>query len=260
MSVASGAVLIRRTGPLPALVALVVLVVALTACRTDADVGIAVRPDGSGTVTVTVDLDAGAAAQLGDPAGLALEDLRSAGWRLTGPTARRGGLRIVAVRRFTSPDQLAAVLDEVGGARGVFRRTSLRLTDGFASSSVRFRTSLHLSGDLSELSDARLTELLGGLPLGRTPEELAAAGADSRGAGRLTVRVSLPGGVDESNGRVVDGTAGWSAPLSGGGPTDTTLTASAGETRPVTLLLVGVGVVALCAGLVVAVTARRALD
>lgn len=224
-----------------------------SACRTDVAVDVDVRPDGAGTVTVTVDMDAEAAAQVGDPANLSLADLTDAGWDVEGPTARDGGLRVVAVRRFGSPAELPAVLEEVGGADGVFSATSLELSDGFASSSARFGTTLSLTGDPAQFSDEQLTQLLGGLPLGRTPEELAALGADGTDGSTLTVRVSLPGGVDESNGDVADGVASWSAPLTGGTATDESLQASSSERRTATLLLVGAGALLVVAGLVVAV-------
>lgn len=246
---------VRRTVAVSASV--VVSLVLLTGCRTDVDVRVAVRPGGSGTVAVTVDLDADAADHLGDPKRLALDDMRTAGWRVTGPIARGRALRLVAVRPFGSPDQLAAVMEEIGGDRGVFRGTSLRLSDGFAHSSTRFRTSLHLQGDLSELSDPKLTTLLGGLPLGRTAEELAASGLNSPDAGRLTVRVLLPGGVDSSNGTVTGGVARWSVPLSGGSTTAERLTASAQERRNGTFLLVGAGVVMLVAAAALAASASR---
>jgi hypothetical protein len=242
-----------------ALVALLLAVVA-AACRTDVDVHVQVEPDGSGRVTVTVDLDAEAAAQLGDPAGLSFEDMTSAGWEVEAPAARDGGLRIVAVRPFATPEQLAGVLDEVGGADGVFSGTSLVLGDGFATSSTSFRTDLSLSGDPAQLSDEQLTQVLGGLPLGRTPEELAALGADRPDAATLTVRVSLPGGVDTTNGDIDDGDATWSAPMTGGTATDESLTASADERRTSTLVLAGAGaalVVAAIAVAVVGLTRRR---
>jgi len=230
--------------------------VALTGCRTDVDVAVRVRPDGAGTVTVTVVLDAEAARQVGDPSKLALSDLTDAGWRVDGPSTSDGGLRIVAVRPFSSPEQLAAVLDEVGGAEGVFSGTSLEMTDGFATSSTSFRTTLTLSGDPAQFSDAALSELLGGLPLARTPEELAAEGATDRDSATLTVRVSLPGGVDESNGEVAKGVATWSASMAGGKATGETLTATASERRTTTWVLVGAGVLLIAVGLVVAVVGR----
>lgn len=237
--------------------ALLVLVVVSSGCRTDVDVAVAVRDGGSGTVTVTVDLDAAAAKALGDPHDLALDDLSAAGWRLRGPTARRGGLRVVAVRAFASPLQLAAVLDEVGGRNGVFRGTTLRLEDGFAASSTTFRTRVHLEGDLSELSDPQLTAVLGGLPLGRTPEELAAAGVGSSATGRLTVRVGLPGGVDATNGTLSHGVARWSAPIAGSKATDEVLTASSNDRRLGTLVVTVGGLALVVVAAVVAVTALR---
>ena len=237
------------------------ILVALTAaaCRTDVDVLVAVDPAGSGKVTVTADLDADAAAQLGDPSRLVLTDLADAGWDVDGPTARRGGLRVVAVRRFSSPEELSAVLDEVGGAGGVFSDTSLVLGNGLLSDSTEFRTRLHLTGDPAQFSDEQLAQVLGGLPLGRTPEELAAEGFDSADAATLTVRVALPDGVDESNGRITKGVARWSAPLAGGTSTDTDLRASASTLRTSTLVLVALGAVLLVGAAVVAVigAARR---
>ena len=222
------------------------------ACKTEVDVHIRVAPDGSGTVTVTVDLDAEATAQVGDPANLSFEDMTSAGWEVDGPAERDGGLRVVATRGFATPEQLQAVLDEIGGADGVFSGTSLERTDGFASSTTDFRTQLRLSGDPAQFSDEQLTQVLGGLPLGRTPEELAALGADRPDAATLTVRVSLPGGVDSSSGDVADGTATWTAPLTGGVATDEELTASAEERRTSTLVLAGAGAVLVVLAVVVA--------
>lgn len=232
------------------------LVLAASACRTDVDVHVRVRPDGAGTVTVTADLDAEAADQVGDPANLALGDLTEAGWDLDGPTVDDGGLRVVAVRPFSSPDQLADVLDEVGGS-AVFSDTSLELTDGFATSSTTFRTTVELTGDPAQFSDEGLAQLLDGLALGRTPEELAELGVDAEGAATLRVRVSLPGGVDESNGTVDDGVASWSAPMTGGSATSTDLTASSSERRNTTLVLAGLGVALLVGAAAVAVVGLR---
>ena len=94
--------------------------------------------------------------------------------------------------------------------------------------------------------------MLGGLPLGRTPEELAALGADRPDAATLTVRVSLPGGVDSSSGDVADGTATWTAPLTGGVATDEELTASAEERRTSTLVLAAAGALLVVLAVVVA--------
>lgn len=229
----------------------------LVGCRTDVDVHVRVRSDGAGTVTVTAVIDAEAARQIGDISGLAFTDLTEVGWKVQGPSSSDdGALRVVAVRRFTSPEELAAVLEEVGGPNGVFSDTSLELTDGFASSSTSFRTKLSLSGDPAQFSDPALTELLGGLPLGRTPEELAAQGVTDPDAGTLTVRVSMAGGVDESNGDLVRGVATWKASITGGKATDEVLVATATEHRTSTWVLVGLGGVLVVVGLAVAVVGR----
>lgn len=238
------------------------VVVAAVGCRTDVGVAVAVRPDGSGTVTVTVTLDREAAAQLGDPSSVALGDLRIAGWRVADPVrAAGGGLRFRAVRPFGSPAQLEAVLTEVGGADGVFRKVDLSIDDGLASTSYRFRSGLELSGDPAQFSDPELTKVLGGLPLGRTPEELRAVGADGTAAGRLTVSVDLPGGSPDTNGTVRAGRAVWGYPLSGGRATSTVLTSSASATdgRTITLLVAGVGlsVAAIVVAVVGIVRTRR---
>jgi len=249
----------RPTTTAVAAAMLLVLVLVGAACRTDVDVSIDVRPGGAGTVTVTADLDQAAAAALGDPANLSFDDLTAAGWKVTDPAARNGGVRVVAVRSFASADQLPSVLDEVGGADGVFTSTSLRLSDGFASSSTAFRTTLQLSGDLGQFSDGQLKELLGGLPLARTPEELAASGADAAGAARLTVRVALPGGVDGGNGKVAKGVASWTASMSGGAATDKELTATGTEQRSRSLVLLAVGAALIVGAVIVTVVglARR---
>ena len=99
-------------------------------------------------------------------------------------------------------------LDEVGGAGGVFSDTSLVLGNGLLSDSTEFRTRLHLTGDPAQFSDEQLAQVLGGLPLGRTPEELAAEGFDSADAATLTVRVALPDGVDPDEYDVAGSTTG----------------------------------------------------
>jgi hypothetical protein len=231
-----------------------VMLGAAVGCRTDVGVAVAVRPDGSGTVTVTVTLDREAAAQLGDPASVSVADLRLAGWRVDDPVrAADGGLRFRAVRPFGSPAQLEKVLTEVGGSDGVFRKVDLSIDDGLAATSYRFRGGLELSGDPAQFSDPELTKVLGGLPLGRTPEELRALGADRAAAGRLTVSVDLPGGSPDTNGTVRAGRAVWAYPLTGGRATSTVLRseASATDGRTVTLVVVGVGLLLVAVVLVV---------
>jgi hypothetical protein len=231
------------------LVALAALV--LAGCRTDARVGVDVRADGSGSVTVSVVLDAEAARQLGDPAtGLALDDLKTAGWKVADPAADGGGLRLTATRAFSSPAQLPAVLAEVGGANGVFRDVALRITDDTFGTTYAFRARVELTGDPAQFSDPELTTALGGFALGRTPQELTALGADRAGAATLVVSVRLPGDAPDTNGRVRGGRAEWRFPLTGGTPTSQALRSSSSDPDTRTLVLVALGGILLLAALV----------
>ncbi len=227
----------------------------LSACRVRTEVAIAVEEDGSGTVTVTARLDEDAAGRLGDPAtALRTDDLAAAGWQVEEPaTGDDGSLTLRAVRPFGSPDQLATVLDEVGGVDGVFRDAELSIEDGFASTSYGFSSSVELAGDLAQFGDAFLTSSLGGLALARTPEELAAEGADDPATATLDVVVSMPGGAPETNGEVRDDAAVWEFPLTGGEATSTTLTSTStvDDSGTRTTILVGVVLVLAAAGLAV---------
>lgn len=243
------------------LLLVVVGALALAACEVRSQVGVDVAEDGSGTVTVTVRLDAEAARRLGDPTtAVRTEDLVAAGWSVEDPDPRDDGLVLRSRRAFASPEDLPSVLDEVGGAGGLFRDVDLSVTDGFASTRYEFRAGVELTGNPEQFGDDALSAALDGLPLARTPEELALEGAADPDAIVLEVVVDLPGGDPTTNGEIRDGAAVWSFPLSGGEPTSTTLTSTSSTTAGSTRLLLLVGAVALVlAGvlLVVGLVRRR---
>lgn len=239
-----------------------VLVVVAAGCEMTAKVAIDVEEDGSGTVVVTAILDRDAAARLGDPAtALRLDDLRQAGWRIDDPAqVDGGGLRLVGSRDFASPEQLPGVLDEIGGADGVFRGAELTIADGFSATTYDFTTSVELTGSLEQFSDPDLAAALGGLPLARSPEELAVEGANDPAAARLDVVVDLPGGTPETNGEVRDDTSTWSFSASSGEPTSEELRSTASTSGGSTMLWVGVAAVAAIAAialLIMGLLARR---
>ena len=233
------------------LASIVAIVVVSSACRTTVTVDIDVAENGSGTVTVTADLDTEASNQLGDPSKVSFADLEAAGWTVDAPAdLDDGGVRFRVVRRFDSADQLPTVLDEVGGTDGVFRDVSLSLTDSFARSSSAFDARVELTGTVDQFTDDELTAALGGLPFGRTPEELEALGANATGSGVLDVSVALPGGTPGTNGTVDGDRATWSFPLTGGPPTSEDLQAETTTTDVTTLALVAGGALAVLLGLV----------
>lgn len=230
----------------------------LAGCRVDAEVAITVAADGSGEVEVSVELDADAAGQLGDPAAaVSADDLRAAGWSVADPDMLDGGgVRFTADRSFATPDQLAAVLDEVGGTDGVFRDVELAIEDRFGETEYRLGAQVVLTGSPEQFSDDGLAAQLDGLPLGRTPEELFLSGAMDPAAVTLRVVVDLPGGLPDTDGRYADGAASWEFPVTGGEPTDARI-GSQSVVESSLAVLVALGVLLLIAAMVVAVIAFR---
>ena len=187
-------------------------VVACAACRADATVAVDVARNGSGAVRVTVVLDRAAAAELGDPAAVPLDDLRARGWEVAPVAAdpSTGAVTFRALHRFRSPGEVPGLLEQVGGRNGVFRSTSLEVDAGPLGTDYRFATRVVLSGEPAQFSDPALTEVLGGLALGRTPEELAALAMPPGSGVGLRLEVRLPPGRSGS----------WEFPVTGGTLTD----------------------------------------
>lgn len=237
------------------------LVLCASACRVRAEVAVDVQADGSGVVQVTAELDPAAARRLGDPGRLQLDDLREAGWDTSEPVRDEdGSLTVVARKGFDGPDQLATLLEEVGGPDGVFRDVRLEVDDRFGSTEYRFATEVHLTGSPEQFSDPLLAGVLDGMPLGRSAEELAAAGADDPRAITLELAVSLPGGDLSTGGEVVGRRARWAFPVTGGEPTDDEVMVSSVASRGRTGVLVGVAAVAgagAVAAVVVGLVRRR---
>lgn len=232
--------------------AFTILIATLAAgCRTVVTVDVRGLEDGSGTVTVTAELDAEAATALGGADRLLLDDLAEAGWEVAEPvTEGDGGLRFEATRGFRDSEELAAVLDEVGttaDGTAVFSGTGYEVTDQFGRTVYEMTTEVSVTGDPAQFGDAALTAVLGGVPLGWTPEELAAAGAAEPGAGQLVVNLEVPGeGADTA-----------SLDLTGAHAGEERLDATSTILEPMVWALVALGAVALLAGAVVLVRGRR---
>lgn len=123
-----------------------------------------------------------------------------------------------------------------------------------------FHAVLRMSGGLDALSDPALLEVLDGLSIGRTPEELAALGYDSStGLGTLTIRVQLPGDVDSTTGEMVDGHAEWTAPFGSDEPVekDLSLVTRATDGRPSMIRLIALITLVAAVGLAAVGLVRR---
>lgn len=201
------------------------LVATVSACRVDTTVTVDVNEDGSGSVMVDVVADREAADALGDPtSSLRLDDLVESGWTIEEPTVDTdsGELAISASHDFASGDELARILAALGVDHGDGSQDPVpfigEVTLDTSSSSGRtdysFGAALRIPGGLEPLSDPALTEVLDGLPVGRTPQELEAMGYDAtRGLGDLVLRVHLPGSVGSTTGTADGGYVQWSTSL-----------------------------------------------
>lgn len=247
---------------LPLLVLVVLAAVLLAACQVHGEVAIDVAEDGSGTVEVRVELDREAVRRLGDPAtAVRVDDLRAAGWDVREPQrAEDGSVTLVGRRAFSGPDQLGPVLEEIGGTDGVFSGVSLTVDDGFGSAEYELAATVHLTGSLEQFSDGELSAALDGLPLARTPEELAAEGMDDPQTATLGISVELPGDTPRTTGSIEDGRATWTFPASGGEETTEQVqvasTTSSGRTGQLVILAAVAGALALVA-LVIGLLRRR---
>jgi hypothetical protein len=227
-----------------ALVFLVLAVVATTSCRAAVDVAIGVAEGGSGEVAVTASFDDEAKAQLGgDLAGaLHAHDLETSGWVVGTPRHAGNTWRVTATKPFASAAGLQTVLEEVGGRNGVFRDWKLTNTAStFGRQTWTIKGRVVLTGSLDQFGDAALTQALGGLPLGRTPDQLRQE-LGANGSIPFTVKVALPAAVDsadDTNGSARDFPAdivSWHYAVPGRAVDEQlTATASSGGTAPYVL-------------------------
>ncbi len=142
----------------------VALVLLLTGCHVKVQVDTKVNPDGSGTVTVAVGLDHDALAQVGDlQSQLRVDDLKAAGWTVTGPTAPTDGYMWVrASKRFSDPSQVGAIMDQVNGPDGMFRAWKVTKTSSLLGTSWKATGTVDMSKGAATLSDPQLDRALGG--------------------------------------------------------------------------------------------------
>lgn len=95
----------------------------LTACKVDVHVGVRVGENGSGSVRARFVLDSDALQAVGGALSerLRVADLIQAGWTVEIDDREGGGAEAVAEKRFNTPEELTAVIDELSGDIGPFR-------------------------------------------------------------------------------------------------------------------------------------------
>lgn len=190
--------------------------VVLTGCQVDITVGVDARRDGSGEVRATVTLDEAAAKRVPDLASqLQVEDLRDAGWTVTGPDkAEGGGVVVVARKPFRDPAGASEAVRELSGDGGPFQNFRVTSSRSFFKTTTTFSGDVDLTAGLAGFSDADLQARLGGEPLGVDQQELERqVGSVLEKAFKVRVAVRLPGDVKANTVGQAGNGAVWSPGL-----------------------------------------------
>lgn len=191
----------------------------LTGCRLDVTVDVVMQPDGTGTVTVVAVADAELVQQVPELVDdLRLDDAKANGWVVTGPTPQEGGgVTITLAHPFSSPEELASVLNSIGPPLSgmAAARTAETDADGVANGRTTnaIDGSMVLGNGFQSFADDALVQAVGGQPFGA---ELTASGLTPAQAMSFTFRVQLPGELVSSTGTEIgNGVIEWTAPLDG---------------------------------------------
>jgi hypothetical protein len=158
----------RRRRHLASLIALAVTVfVACAGCRLDVGVDITMAADGTGRVTVTAVADpqlvVAAPSAFAD---LRLDDIRQAGWTVTGPTKNAdGSMTMTLVKPFATPAEATTILVELNGPDGPLQGLAVGLDRSFALVASTLAGHTQVTGGVGAFSDAALVQALGSPPL-----------------------------------------------------------------------------------------------
>lgn len=185
--------------------------------------------DGGGRVRASAVLDGDAVERLvgqaaGDPEDadpatrIKVDDLRDAGWTVTGPEPTDGGgLEVVVSHDYDDPAEARRLLAEIAGDPGPIRDVVLRQERTFFKTTTEFEATFDLAAGLGAFTDPDLREALEATdeaPLGITTEQLERQLGDAidRMLG-LQVAVRLPGDVTSNAPAATDNGGVWTPRL-----------------------------------------------
>ena len=199
------------------LVAFFVVALALTACKVDTTVDVAVKPDGSGLITLTAVADAEVVTQApGLAEDLRFDDAIAAGWVLTPPAATdSGGLRVVLAHPFATVDEATALLQSINGVGGPLHDVVLTRVVTDADITTALVGTLRVEGGIDAFADPDLLAAIGGSPYA---DNIAATGLRPTDVVTFTLTADLPGEPTT----VATGAATGEEPLSWTVPLDQT--------------------------------------
>lgn len=161
---------VTRRAPRKSVVLAAFLVLALlfvAGCKTEATIDITMDSSGDGTIAVTVTLDKEAAEAAGDLSQqLSFDDLKKAGWSIAGPEdAGDGGVYITATHAFANVQQATALMKSITGNDGPLRDFVLTRTASTWDTQVTARGNIDLSKGVDSFNDPKLAKALGGTNL-----------------------------------------------------------------------------------------------
>lgn len=189
-------------------------VVALSSCRVDQSVSLTVNPNGTGDVTVVVTADKDVVAKAPSLAqDIRTDDLKKAGWDVTGPTkTKTGGLTITLTHSFNTPKEATEILKQVSEERGPLHDMVIARSGKDTNSTWTLSGRLEVTGGLNSFIDDAGLELLGVSPYAA---EVSEAGLDLGDAVGITFTATLPGDVNATTGVQKDGAITWRIPMDG---------------------------------------------
>ena len=193
---------------------MVFAVLALSSCRVDQSISLNVKPNGSGTVTVVVTADKAIVDKAPSLAqDIRTDDLKKAGWEVTGPTkTKTGGLTITLSHAFNTPTEATAIINQVSEERGPLHDMVLTRSGKDTNSTWALAGRLEVTGGLNSFIDDAGLQLLDVSPYAA---EVSEAGLDLGDAVGITFSASLPGKVDATTGLQKDNAITWQIPMDG---------------------------------------------
>ncbi len=190
--------------PLQGLV-LGVLILAASACKLDVEVAVDAEPNGSGVVNVTATLDQEAASRTPNLSSqLRVDDLKTVGWSVVGPTTKGTTTVIQASKKFRNPSEATSLLEEISGADGPFGDLRLARERKPLWWEWQLEGDLDLKGGIERFGDDDLRTQLEGTSFGVDPKEV-------QQAINLKLAVDLPGQVNAKGAEKSDGRMVWTA-------------------------------------------------
>ena len=158
----------------------------------DVNVGVNLSEDGSGTVTVAVGADDDLLSRVpGATDRLHLDDLKTAGWSVTGPTKESNGMTWVHLSHpFDNPAEMKELLSEINGPGGPLHDITLTRRDEWDKTTWTLAGTGSLTGGVDSFVDPDLAAAFGSSkPLDQLVDE---SGVPLDQALNFTVVVQMP--------------------------------------------------------------------